>query len=68
MYERLVVYAIQNDKFDRFESRYLTYSSKAERDKTFAFMKKHGHTAMDHMTPVTLTITASSEIQLEMEM
>lgn len=64
MYERLVVHAIQNGRFENFSSRYRIYTSKAERDKTFDLMKKQGHIAVEHMTPVTLTITAESTEQL----
>lgn len=68
MYERIVVHAIQHKNVKEFHMRYRTYSSKAERDKTFEMIQEEQDEKIDTIERVTLTITAETTDQLTLEL
>ena len=68
MYERIVVHAIQHKNDKEFHLRYRTYSSKAERDRSFAMIQGEQDEPNPWIEKVTLTITAESAEQLSLEL
>lgn len=68
MYERIVVHAIQHKNIKEFHLRYRTYSTKAERDRSFEMIQAEQDEPNSNIERVKLTITAESAEQLSLEL